>query len=102
MGDDDNKGSERRVTPRIKAEHQVILRGEGGSGDIHVNAQSIDLNLGGIYCTLPAYMDLFTKLQIKLSLPILDSANQIVPVSVEATAVVVRMDPEKPQADPSL
>ena len=96
MANQDKEGKERRLTPRIKAEHQIILKGEGGSDDIHVNAQSIDLNLGGVYCTLSEYIELFTKLQVELSLPILDGANGIVPVALAATAVVVRMDPEQP------
>jgi hypothetical protein len=94
MANNENSGNERRLTPRIKAEHKVVLKGEGTASDIHANAQSIDLNLGGIYCLLSEYMELFTKLQVELTLPIQDGENGLMPMALNTTAVVVRIDPE--------
>jgi hypothetical protein len=73
-----------------------VLKETGAKRDLGIVAQSIDLNLGGIYCKLTKHLELFSKLQIELALPIQDATHGIVPVSVNTTAVVVRVEPEQP------
>ncbi len=85
--------AERRRTPRVKATHELVLHASGGDG---ISATSVDLNLGGIYCTLARYIPLFTKIQVGMSLPVADEGGQQHMYDLVLEGVVVRMEPEEP------
>ena len=85
--------AERRRTPRVKATHELVLHASGGDG---ISATSVDLNLGGIYCTLARYIPLFTKIQVGMSLPVADEGGQQHMYELVLEGVVVRMEPEEP------
>ena len=85
--------SERRRSPRIKAKHELVLQAGEGSG---FNATSIDLNLGGIYCTLDRHLPLFTKMHVGMALPVLDEHGTEHKFDLGFEGVVVRMEPEEP------
>jgi c-di-GMP-binding flagellar brake protein YcgR len=86
---------ERRRSPRVKAQHNLVLKGDG---DAEIRAQSVDLNLGGIYCELDRHIPLFTKLGVQLTLPlILEEGKEPEEFAVSMEGVVVRVEPEEPQ-----
>ena len=73
MSTDDKPVDERRRSPRLKATHEVVLStgsdfGEG-SGE-RIVAQSVDLSLGGVYCTLDRYLPVCSKFRLHLTLPL--------------------------------
>ena len=87
------KGANRRRSPRVQAAHELVLHcGDGTS----IAATSVDLNLGGIYCTLSRHQPLFTKLQIGMSLTIRGEDDERRAFELALDAVVVRMEPEEP------
>ena len=89
----EKRGSERRRSPRIQARHELTLRAHGGTSGHDFRAHSVDLNLGGIYCALDRFVPVFSKHEVRMTLPVsLDDAN---PMNAElvADAVVVRMSP---------
>jgi c-di-GMP-binding flagellar brake protein YcgR len=100
MTDKDSKFVERRRTPRVTMERELVLfpGGEGQAGvgqeDDAIVAHSVDVNLGGIYCRINRYLPLFTKMGVVIHLPLLKSEEQSEsPVEVEA--VLVRVEPEE-------
>ncbi len=95
-----SKESERRRSPRVRVVHE--LRVESGVGDESqlLAATSVDLNLGGIYCTLSGFLPLFSKLHIGLDLPVASEDGGIGRYAVTVEGVVVRIEPDAP--DPSL
>jgi c-di-GMP-binding flagellar brake protein YcgR len=101
MSTDDKPVDERRRSPRLKATHEVVLStgsdfGEG-SGE-RIVAQSVDLSLGGVYCTLDRYLPVFSKFRLHLTLPLRDADGADVVEECEVQAVVVRIQPEEPLA----
>ncbi len=94
---DDKKGKERRRSPRVKAEHDLVLNQQIDDGDaIPFSAKSVDLNLGGIYCTLGKYVPLFSKMSITLNLPVTDDDGVTHVYECGLEGVVVRIEPEEP------
>ncbi|MFT5433901.1 MAG: hypothetical protein ACI9OJ_004611 [Myxococcota bacterium] len=91
---------ERRRSPRIKADHEVVLSDPTeGEGAAPLVGRSVDINLNGIYCGLNRCMPMFTKLQINLRLPVvLREGGEAEIFELPLEAVVVRMDPETPDA----
>ena len=89
-----SEANNRRRSPRIRAAHDLVLHIFEGEG---FKATSVDLNLGGIYCSLDRYVPLFEKMQIAMSLPLTneDGDEHVFPVEFEG--VVVRMEPDEPQ-----
>lgn len=87
---------ERRRSPRIKAEHEFQLRGDSGEA---IGARSVDINLGGIYCTLDAYLPMFSKLEITLNLPVIDDEGVTHLFECGMEAVIVRIEPEDPDPE---
>lgn len=92
MSSKEKRPSDRRRTPRVRAEHEVVLRSEGAAD---FKARSVDLNLGGIYCTLDRHVPLFTKVGMALSLPI-QFPDELLWCDLDLEGVVVRMEPEDP------
>ena len=93
----ETEGQDRRRSPRIKGDHPIVLQagtGDGSSGQLP--ARSIDINLGGLYCTLEQPLELFAKYLLTISLPLRDSAGHNQYFDLEAQAVVVRAEPEGP------
>ena len=84
--------SERRRSPRIKATHELVLQAGEGNG---FHATSVDLNLGGIYCTLDRHLPLFTKMHVGMTLPISDEKGGEHLFRLGFEGVVVRMEPEE-------
>ncbi|MFT7626108.1 MAG: c-di-GMP-binding flagellar brake protein YcgR [Myxococcota bacterium] len=98
-GGKEDSGKERRRSPRVKATHDVVLNQQDGdeADAIPFSAKSVDLNLGGIYCTLGRYVPLFSKMSITLNLPVSnndDSTTHVYECGLEG--VVVRIEPEEP------
>jgi c-di-GMP-binding flagellar brake protein YcgR len=88
--------SDRRRSPRVKAEHELVLQVGEGAG---FNATSVDLNLGGIYCTLDRHLPLFTKMHIGMALPVLTDQGTQHTFELGFEGVVVRMEPEEDSDD---
>ena len=95
MPSKEQRPSDRRRTPRVRAEHELVLKAEG---DAEFKARSVDLNLGGIYCTLDRHVPLFTKIGIALTLPI-QLPDEMLWCELDLEGVVVRMDPEEPRPE---
>ena len=102
MATNDEPPEERRRTPRVKTEHQIVLKGDTEGSGIGIKARSIDVNLGGVHCTLTRRLDLFTRLKLEFTLPIVEAERGIVNATVRATAVVVRMEPVETAFDCAL
>ncbi len=90
----DNPRKERRRTPRVRAEHDVTLQ-EDSTEAIPFYAKSVDLNLGGIYCTLGRHTPLFSKMSITLNLPVIDDEGMTHVFECGLDGVVVRIEPEE-------
>ena len=91
--------TERRRTPRVAAEHELTLRSAVADAGGAISATSIDLNLGGIYCTLNRHIPLFSKMEVTLELPIRDEDEELHQLEVGLVGVVVRIEPEEPDPE---
>jgi hypothetical protein len=87
---------ERRRNPRLKAEHELELRGASGES---IGARSIDISLGGVYCTLDAHLPMFSRLEITLNLPVVDDEGVTHLLECGMEAVIVRIEPEDPDPE---
>ena len=90
--------SERRRSPRVKAEHELSLTAQGQSDEGAFIARSIDVSLGGIYCNVDRHIELFSKLSIALTLPLFDEHDHRHLLRIPVEGVVVRMEPEEPES----
>ncbi len=88
------RGSERRRSPRVPARHDLVVRPIDADGT-ELRAQSVNLNLGGLYCTLDHWLQPFTKIAISLSLPISLDVDESKSVDIAVDGVVVRIEPAK-------
>lgn len=84
------KKSERRIHPRI--EHRLPLKVAANGYDFATSTQN--LSCLGAYCHIDKYVPPFTRVMIKLSLPISqNAATKFCPV--ECNGVVVRTEDEE-------
>ena len=84
-----HKESERRQHPRI--EHQLALKVAANGYDFNTTTKNV--SCVGAYCRINKYVPPFTKIMIKLALPI--AANNKSSISnVECKGVVIRTDDE--------
>lgn len=84
------KGRERRKHPRI--EHKLPLKIAANGYDFTTNTQNISCL--GAYCHLDKYVPPFTKIAIKVTLPIMGRTGQE-NTDIECKGVIVRSEDEK-------
>lgn len=85
----DKNGRERREFPRLKQDLPIKLASNGY--DFATSTQ--DVSCAGTYCTIQKYIPPFTKVLIKLTLPMAPAVSNK-NYEVECKGVVVRSDDE--------
>ena len=81
---------DKRQHPRVS--HRIAVRAQQDGG---VELETINLSVGGLFCTSPAWVAPMTRLALALQLP---AARGDRPAVVEGEAVVVRTEPSAPTA----
>ncbi len=82
------KHENRRKHGRIDSSFDIRLEGEMTGG--RVSLSGMNISMGGIYCEVPRHVQLMTKLQATLILPMPGDKEGI----LEAEMIVVWSDPE--------
>lgn len=90
-----NVVKDRRDTPRVEARLQIELA--IGSDDATETANTINISANGVYFTCNRYIEPLTKLGMRLLLG--SESDDDEPESIDVQGVVVRVEPENPQAD---
>ena len=80
---------ERRRQPRFAKRLALEVSASGAPG---MGARSENLSLNGLNCTVPEYIEPFSKLTVSLNLADKDGN----PLTVACEGVVVRVEPETP------
>ena len=83
------RGKERRIHPRLSHNLPVKLAANGYDFD----STTQNISCVGAYCTINKYIPPFTKLSIKLSLPLVHDNSQD-ELHVECKGVIVRTEDE--------
>ncbi|MBN1233648.1 MAG: PilZ domain-containing protein [Candidatus Coatesbacteria bacterium] len=84
---------ERRRTPRLNAEHPIKIIKTSSSKEVtFLEAHSLDINLNGLYCRTTHPLDLYSKVSLTLSLPIIGGNGEIKYHDINVEAMVVRID----------
>lgn len=83
--------TEKRIFPRL--EHQLPVRVAANGYDFSTVTQNI--SCVGAYCRIEKYIPPFTKIALRISLPISNLKNSSKYEKVECKGVVVRTDDEK-------
>ncbi|MDP2940749.1 MAG: PilZ domain-containing protein [Candidatus Omnitrophota bacterium] len=78
---------ERRIHPRV--DHELPIRVAANGYDFATSTDNV--SCVGAYCTINKYVPPFTKVMIKLTLPIQEEANKE-KRTVECKGVIVRTD----------
>lgn len=89
-----NVVKDRRQSPRVDARLQIEL--SIGSGDNTEKASTINISANGVYFTCNRYIEPLTKLGLRL---LLGSETDDEVEAVDVQGVVVRVEPEEPDAD---
>ncbi|MBN1164456.1 MAG: PilZ domain-containing protein [Candidatus Krumholzibacteriota bacterium] len=88
---------ERRRTPRVNVNLPIIVSGEKGDE----NGRTLNISTNGVYFESPRFIDPLTKVQMELVIPLAgdkDRKND----TVSFDGIVVRVEPEKEDADTAL
>jgi hypothetical protein len=85
-----NNLAERRLHPRIESKLPIKLAVNG----YDFTTSTENLSCLGAYCRINKYMPPFTKVMVKLSLPINTEKQQTTPSQMECKGVVVRTEDE--------
>jgi len=85
-----NKKVERRQYPRIKQALPLKIAADG----YHFATSTDNVSCVGAYCHLDKYIPPFTKIAVKVILPVM-ADGRIKNIEVECTGVVVRTEDEK-------
>lgn len=83
--------TERRQYPRIEKEFPLKITANGY--DFATSTQNI--SCVGAYCRVDKYIPPFTKINVKITLPIMNSAVEKNNCDVECKGVIVRTEDEK-------
>lgn len=87
---------ERRKHPRVYVNVAVQIKEDDPlSNSGFVNTQTLNLSSGGIYCPISRYLDVLTRLQITLLLPIHNKEGRSETEFIRCIAIVVRIEPEE-------
>jgi hypothetical protein len=89
----ENKNFERRVNQRFNAQLPLNLGAEG----IDLISQTKNISCSGVYCQINRFLPVMTKLQVKMTIPVIENKKKV-EKSFSTNAVVVRIDPEAEQA----
>jgi len=83
-----SRTDEKRRDPRVTQRLPVRTQHEGG-----VELETINLSVGGLFCTSPSFLAPMTRMALALTLPTPSGSPAAV---VEGEAVVVRTEPSAP------
>jgi c-di-GMP-binding flagellar brake protein YcgR len=87
--------TERRKAVRVPAQLAVQLSG-GPDAEHSTTSETVNISEGGMYLKVPHPIEILTKLETKLVLPIKNRRGQVKSEVVNCTSVVVRCDKEPP------
>lgn len=60
-----------------------------------INAQVHDLGLGGVRATIQRYVELFTRFEVTLQLPVMDQDGETSLHPISTTGALVRIEPDE-------
>ena len=89
--------TERRVHARVRGDFPVELRLTPNEPPIFMMAS--DIGLGGIRAVLPRYLELFSRFELALELPIADAHSDDEIQRLQASVAVVRIEPDEEMED---
>ena len=89
--------TERRVHARVRINFPVEVRLSPNEPPVFMMAS--DIGLGGIRAVLPRYLELFSRFELALELPIADEHRDEEIQRVETAVAVVRIDPDEEMED---
>ena len=89
--------TERRVHARVRVNFPVELRLTPNEPPIFMMAS--DIGLGGIRAVLPRYLELFSRFELALELPIADAHRDDEIERLQASVAVVRIEPDEEMED---
>ena len=91
------KSTERRRHPRIKTSFGAKLKGyEGILPSFHSDVEVINLSCSGAYLKIHHQVEMFTKTEVRLFLPIKEG-DMITEREIDIEGIVVRVSPEEVQ-----
>ncbi len=90
---DQNRNFERRVSQRYDTQLPLNI----GTDGLELVSTTKNISCSGVYCRLNRFLPVMTKLEVKMTLPIIED-NKKIEKSFTAEAVVVRVDPEHERA----
>ena len=85
--------TERRVHARVRVDFPVELRLTPNEPPVFMMAS--DIGLGGIRAVLPRYLELFSRFELALELPIADAYSDDEIQRLQASVAVVRIEPDE-------
>ncbi|MFC1888453.1 PilZ domain-containing protein [Thermodesulfobacteriota bacterium] len=89
---------ERRRHTRFDINLDGNVRGiDPSEGTFQSDIEVLNISISGIYMKIHHYVDLFTKLELRMFLPVPDSRNDV--VELDVNGVVVRVEPSKKKPD---
>jgi len=87
------QATERRKTVRVPAQLAVQLSGGADAGQ-SMTSETVNISEGGMYLRVPNPIEVLTKLETTLVLPVRNRRGQVKSEVVNCTSVVVRCDKE--------
>ncbi|MCG2711337.1 MAG: PilZ domain-containing protein [Candidatus Omnitrophica bacterium] len=87
---DQNKNFERRVNRRFDVQLPLKLSSDG----IKLETTTKNISCAGVYCRVNCFLPVMTKLELKMSIPIIED-NKKIEKKITTNAVIVRIDPEQ-------
>lgn len=88
------KNSERRRHPRIKTSFGAKLKGyEGLLPSFQSDVEVINLSCSGAYLKIHHQVEMFTKTEVRMFLPI-QEGNEVTEREIDIEGIVVRVSPE--------
>lgn len=89
---------ERRKDRRFSINLDGNVRGiDPSEGVFQSDIEVLNLSVSGVFMKINHYIDLFTKLELRMFLPIAGSKNQV--FELDVNGVVVRVEPSKKKPD---